>query len=135
MENHVKILGVLHIVLGSLGVIAAVIILAVFGGIAGVITAASERGEVQDAQTAIPILGIIFGVIVVFVVVVSVPGIVTGIGLLYFREWARILGIVLAAISLPGFPAGTAMGVYGLWVLLNNGTVRLFESRRVQRYV
>lgn len=132
MENHVKILGVLHIVLGSLGLIAALVILAIFGGLAGVMGAAAERGEMQDAETAIPILGIIFGAIVVFVVVISLPGVITGIGLLYFREWARILGIVLAAISLPGFPVGTALGVYGLWVLLNTGTVRLFENPPVR---
>jgi hypothetical protein len=128
MENHVKILGVMHIVLGSLGLVAALVILAVFGGLAGVIGAAAERGEVRDAQTAIPVLGIIFGIIVVFVVVVSLPGIVMGIGLLQFREWARILGIVLSAISLPAIPAGTALGVYGLWVLLNTGTARLFQN-------
>jgi hypothetical protein len=130
MENHVKILGVLHIVFGSLGLIAALVILAVFGGVAGVIGAAAQRGDMHasDAQTAIPVLGIIFGVICVFLVVMSLPGIITGVGLLYYREWARILGIVLAAISLPAIPAGTALGVYGLWVLLNNGTVRLFQN-------
>ena len=52
------------------------------------------------------------------------------IGLLRYSEWARILGIVLAAISLPGVPFGTAMGVYGLWVLLNAETVRLFASQQ-----
>ena len=37
MAQHVKILAILHIVLGGLGVLAALIILAVFGGVAGLI--------------------------------------------------------------------------------------------------
>ena len=34
METHVKVLGILHIALGSLGVLAALTIFAVFGGVA-----------------------------------------------------------------------------------------------------
>ena len=35
MAQHVKILGVLHIILGCFGVLAAIIVFAVFGGLAG----------------------------------------------------------------------------------------------------
>ena len=37
METHVKVLAVLHIVLGVLGVLIGVGVLAVFGGVAGLI--------------------------------------------------------------------------------------------------
>ena len=36
------------------------------------------------------------------------------------------MAIVLCAINLINIPFGTIMGVYGLWVLLNNETERLF---------
>ena len=52
----------------------------------------------------------------------------TGIGLLYFKPWARILGIVLSAIALLGFPWVTLLGIYGLWVLFNKDTERLFAG-------
>jgi len=130
MENHVKILAILHIVFGALGLLAALICLALFGVITGVIQTAIENGGQPDAQFAAPVVGIVGAIIVVLIVVFSLPGIITGIGLLHYREWARILGIVLAAISLPGVPFGTALGVYGLWVLLNAETVRLFASRQ-----
>ena len=130
MENHVKILAILHIVFGALGLLAALVCLALFGVITGVIQNAVESNGAPDAQLAVPVVGIVGAIIVVLIVVFSLPGIVTGIGLLHYREWARILGIVLAAISLPGVPFGTALGVYGLWVLLNAETVRLFASQQ-----
>ena len=130
MENHVKVLAVLHIVFGAIGLLIALICLALFGVIAGVIQTAVESSGTPDAQLAVPVVGIVGAIIVVLIVVFSLPGIVTGIGLLHYREWARILGIVLAAISLPGVPFGTALGVYGLWVLLNAETVRLFSRQR-----
>jgi len=132
MENHVKTLAILHIVFGALGLVAALACLAFFGVIAGVIQTAAESGSTPDAQLAVPVVGIVGAIIVVLIVVFSLPGIITGVGLLHYREWARILGIVLAAISLPGIPFGTALGIYGLWVLLNAETVRLFARPQPQ---
>jgi hypothetical protein len=52
---------------------------------------------------------------------ISIPAAVaaTGIGLLKYRDWARALTVILAALMLIGFPFGTAIGVYMLWVLLS----------------
>ncbi len=124
MDVHVKTLGVLHIIFGGLGVLAAVILLAIFGGISGIVHMSND----PDAQTAIPILGLIGTIIFIVVVIVSLPGLIAGIGLLRYREWARILTIVLSIIELPGFPFGTALGVYGLVVLFQDETVRLFRN-------
>ncbi len=128
MQSHVKILAVLHIVFGSIGLIAALVCLALFGFVVGLVQTAIEASGAPEAQFAAPAVGIVGAIIVVLIVVFSLPGIITGVGLLQYREWARILGIVLAAISLPGVPFGTAMGIYGLWVLLNGETVRLFAN-------
>ena len=48
-----------------------------------------------------------------------------------FTPWARILTIVLSALNLINIPFGTALGVYGLWVLLNKDTERLFDGTPV----
>lgn len=126
METHVKVLGVLHIVLGGLGVLAGLGLLALFGGIAGVVDATASS---QDAQVAIPILNIIAWALFGFLFIISIPGIIAGMGLLQFQNWARILTIVLSALDLLNVPIGTALGVYGLWVLLSPGTERLFVRR------
>jgi hypothetical protein len=135
MANHVRILAILNIAFGALGVVGALVVLAVFGGIAGVVGAGIGHTDTGDLPPAavVPLLGAVGGVIAVIILVLAVPGIITGIGLLYYREWARILGIVTSAISLPGVPIGTAFGVYGLWVLLNNETVQLFAAARARR--
>jgi len=128
MQTHVKILGAIHIVFGGLGVLAALIILAIFGGIAGLLGTAGI--ETHGAEAAIPVLGIIGTVLFVFLAVISIPGLVAGIGLLQFCNWARILTIVLSALHLLNFPFGTALGIYGLWVLLSQGTEQLFRTPR-----
>jgi hypothetical protein len=123
MQQHVKILGILHIILGGLGVAGALIAMAVFGGLAGVVSMAAEN---QDAIVGGTVLSLIGAVIMVVVLVFSLPGLIAGIGLLSFRPWARILTIILSALELPGFPIHTALGIYGLWVLLSLEGTALF---------
>ena len=125
MRDHVRILAYLHIVFGALGTVAAVIVLFVFGGIAGIV-GASNPGDPQAWHVAMPILGIVGLVISAFVLLLSLPGIIAGFGLLKFRPWARLLMIVLSALNLLSIPIGTALGIYGLWVLLQAETERLF---------
>jgi hypothetical protein len=66
--------------------------------------------------------------LVAFLLIVSLPGLITGFGLLSYKPWARIVGIVLAVLQLLHFPLGTVFGIYALWVLLNNETERMFAG-------
>ena len=128
MASHVKTLGILHLVFSSLGILAALAILAVFGGLSGLLAAVSDRAG--DAQAAIPILGGIGMFLFFFLLAVSLPGFAAGIGLLQFRPWARTLTIVLSAFELLHVPFGTVLGVYGLWVLLSRNSEPLFRTAR-----
>ena len=123
MQTHVKVVAVAFIVFGALGVLAGFILMAIFGGAAGIVGAAAES---EDAAFALPIIGLTGGVLTAFLFAVSVPGLITGWGLLSWRPWARILGIVLCAIQLIHIPLGTILGVYGLWVLFSKDGQRLF---------
>src|SRR5262245_2141889 len=51
---------------------------------------------------------------------------VTGIGILKMRNWGRILGIVMAAVSLLKFPFGTVFGIYAMVILFKKETEALF---------
>ncbi len=128
MATHVRILAILHIVFGSMGVLIGLGLLLVFGGIAGIVNTSGE----PNAATTIPILGLIGGMLFLLLFLLSIPGIIAGIGLLYYKEWARILTIVLSALELLNVPFGTALGVYGLWVLLQNETMQLFRNPPVR---
>lgn len=124
METHVKVVGILHIVFGVLGILGALVLMLVFGGIAGIVGASGDEG----ARVAVPILGGIGGIVGCFVLVVSLPGTIAGIGVLQFREWARILMLIVSVLDLLNVPLGTALGVYGLWTLLHQETIALFRS-------
>lgn len=128
MQTHVKVLGVLFIVLSGLGLFAALFLMLALGAAAGIVGAAVERA---DAAIALPIIGLAGTALVTFLLVLSLPGLITGIGLLKFKPWARIAGIVLSALHLIHIPIGTALGVYGLWVLLNRETEPLFQPGAV----
>jgi uncharacterized membrane protein (DUF2068 family) len=124
MATHVKALGALFIALSVLGLLFALGIIVVFGFSAGIVGVAADP---NDAEIAVPILGLIATGLTTFLLIVSLPGIIAGWGLLQFKPWARILGIVVSAIHLINFPVGTALGIYGLWVLLNTQTEPLFS--------
>jgi hypothetical protein len=48
--------------------------------------------------------------------------------LITFKPWARVLAIILSALHLLNIPFGTALGIYGLWVLLSNEGERCFAA-------
>jgi hypothetical protein len=83
----------------------------------------------DDRFVAIPILGALAGFALIFMLVIAIPGLIVGWGLINFRPWSRVLGIVISALSLLNVPFGTALGIYGLWVLLNDQTTAILEGR------
>jgi len=123
METHVKVLGVLSIVGGVLGLLGALVVLLVFGGVV-----AAVSGD-ADAATAIPVIGLTGTAVVTFLACWSLPGVIIGTGLYRIRPWARVWGIVLSIVSLIAFPFGTMLGVYGLWVLFSAEGEQLFAQR------
>jgi hypothetical protein len=125
MQTHVKILGVLYLVVSAFFLLMALFLLLVVGGTAGIVGATADP---EDAAIAIPILGFAGTALAMFLGVFSLPGLATGYGLLTFRPWARVVGVVLSAVSLINLPVGTALGAYGLWVLLSKDTEHLFEE-------
>jgi hypothetical protein len=125
MQQHVKILGILNIVYGGLGVILGLFVFALLGGIAQFITAVEPAA---DPETVIPLVSLIGVFVMGLLFLLSAPSIIAGVGLLYYKPWARILTIVLSALHLLSIPFGTALGIYGLWVMLNVRTEALFRG-------
>lgn len=120
MESQVKLVGWLYIILGILGIATAACIFSLLFGI----------GMISGDQTAITVLSIIGLVTAGIMALLAIPGIISGIGLLKYRNWARALGIILAVLNLFNFPVGTAVGLYALIVLLNDESSALFLEGR-----
>jgi hypothetical protein len=125
MATHVKVLGVLYLALSALMLFGAIALLLTFSTAATIVGTAADP---NDAAIALPIIGIAGSALVFFLFLLAVPGLIAGWGLLSFKPWARILGIVLSILNLLQIPFGTILGIYGLWVLLSNETERLFTA-------
>lgn len=117
MQTHVKVLGWLHLIFGILGVCIAVL--------AGGFTAVA--GLLSGDMEAVMGLGLIGALVAIGITLLCIPALLAGWGLLRYREWARILMLVLSFLNLLNIPFGTVLGIYGLWVLLNEETVALFR--------
>jgi hypothetical protein len=125
VDVHVKVLAILYLVFAGLSALAGLLIALATGLVAGIVGTAADPA---DAQLAIPFIRLGGNVAAVFCLLWAVPGVVAGVGLLKRQPWARILGIVMSALSLMHVPFGTALGVYGLWVLFQREAERLFTS-------
>jgi hypothetical protein len=117
-EKHIGILGMLHITWGALVLFIGLMGFVFFTGI----------GVLSGDATAMGILGLLGTLAAIFMGVVALPGILAGVGLLRRREWGRILALVVGFISIIDIPFGTALGIYTIWVLLDDGIKGAFSS-------
>ena len=120
MKKHVTIVGAIHIGFGILGLVGAIGVFFLFAFLKGVV------GDEEIPALLFSFLSISIPVLIGFM---STLGLVGGIGLLTFQSWARYLIIVVAALGCLNIPIGTLLGVYSLWVLLQDDTVKLFEKQ------
>jgi hypothetical protein len=125
MAGHVRALAVLQIVYASLGLLVGVVVFLLFGGIAAIV---GFSAPVDDSVIAVPVLAVIGGFASSIIILLSLPRLIAGIGLLKHRSWARILTLVVSVLGLFDFPVGTGLGVYGLWVLTHRDASPLFQE-------
>lgn len=120
MEKHVKLLGTLYIIFGALFLVLAFLsyFLITMGGL------------ISADETAIFVTEIVGIVVGVFFLLVSIPGIIGGIGLLKRQYWAKILILIIGILNLLNLPIGTILGVYTIWVLMNNETNKILTKSK-----
>jgi len=118
MNNHIRLLGILFIVHGILSAFAGLILLLLFS--------AGRIGHLGMSELSI--LTIIMKILALFLISRGLPDIICGAGLLAKKKWSRILGIIMSIIATFSVPVGTALGVYGLWVLFKPETEQLLKA-------
>ena len=118
MKKHIQIVAALHIALGVLSLMGAIVVFVLFG-IAGSVVIA--QGEHQAAG----ILGIIAVALGSFLAALALPGIIGGWALFTGRSWGRLLVLVLGFLHLINIPFGTALGIYTIWALLHEPASQL----------
>ena len=117
MKQHVTVVAALNIGLGALGVVLGMIAFVFLAGI----------GLLSGDRDALPILTFIAVIAAGFLLVISVPDIIGGVGLLKRQSWARIMVLILSVLKLINFPLGTIVGVYSIWVLMQDETAELLN--------
>ena len=119
IEKHITLVGVFHIVYHSLAVLFGLFLFGLMAFVGGLV----------DDPVATRVLWLVGTFFATFLTVLSVPGIIGGVWLLKRREWARILTLIVGALGLIDIPLGTALGVYTLWVLIQDDAVRACRGR------
>ena len=117
MRTHIKVVSIIHIILGALGVVGAVA--GILGGTLGSLFSGQLVGAIVGVAGSV-VFGIIFGCM-------ALIRVMAGFGLMKGAQWARFTIIILSVLSLINFPIGTIFGVYSLWVLLSAEGKREFE--------
>ena len=118
MRKHVTLAGSIQIGFSVLGLMGAV---AIF------VALTFARGFVGDDDVAQTVLRFISFSLPFLVGTLSVLGLVGGIGLLVYKPWARYVVLIIATLGCINLPFGTAKGVYTIWVLIQEDTVKLFK--------
>ena len=90
MHKHVTAVAALHIGFGIFHIVIGLVLFLLLSGI----------GFFSNDKEAEFVLSIIGGSIATFLIVVSIPGIIGGIGLLKYKNWARILVLIISALGL-----------------------------------
>ena len=129
MQTHIKIIAWLHIALGGLITLTCL----GMGAFFLIIGKAMQQGG-SVAHQANSTIGTLSSfnmtgwIILATGLILGIPGIITGIGLLRLTVWGRVLGIVVSILNIIALnPLHLALGVYGLVILCSKETVPLFQ--------
>ena len=107
MGRHVRILGWLHVALGIFDLLLG---MAAFGIMSGI-------GVVSGDPHAFGVMSLIGGFAGAVMLVMAIPNLLCGIGLLRnWGGWVIVLAVILGLINVMNVPIGTAIAVYTFWI-------------------
>ncbi|MCL3781802.1 hypothetical protein EMN47_15560 [Prolixibacteraceae bacterium JC049] len=117
MKTQISAVAIIHLALASLGLLMLFLIY-LFAGVAM---------QFIDEPIVANLGPLVLGVIFTILGLKHVITIIGAIGLMKYKNWGRILILIVSALDLLSFPIGTALGVYSFWALLNNESQQLFD--------
>ena len=128
MPSKLKTARICILVESWLAVIFAVIFLLIFGLSGSLVGMTNQEGAVAGGLA----LGVVGIVVAISSGAFGVLGFFTAKGITNKQEWARIVGIVLGVLNIPGFPIGTLLGVLILVGLLGDEATDWFHPVQEQ---
>ncbi len=123
MARHVTILAILTTIWGALAMLVGVSMLLLAAGPIAVLKA--PQG--QAVGLAAGFMAGVFALTGLFALAWGAAHVWAATRLRRHDPLGRMVGLGLALVDLLVLPFGTALGIYGLWVLLTNEGRRMFE--------
>jgi hypothetical protein len=116
MEQHKKILSILYLVSGTLNLLFGIIAIAFLTALFPVL--ADEAGaDAWKIETLGNVLNLVIGIVLILY---ALPSFIGAIALLNNKRWGLILLMVLGCFKLFLFPVGTALGIYTIWIYVED---------------
>lgn len=75
------------------------------------------------------------GLIAVLTIGLALPALIAGIGLLRRKTWARIFSVIVSVFTLMVFPVGTFIGLYVIFVALQDAAEAYFTQPSMRAQV
>lgn len=118
IEQHIPVLGMLHLVGGAFSVLMGAFVFLLLTGIGNIVAI-----EDPMAPRILTLVGLSVGTLLV---ILGLPGMAAGYGLLKRRSWARGLAVAVGVLNLVNVPLGTLIGIYTLVVLMQDEATEYF---------
>ncbi|MCX6622206.1 MAG: hypothetical protein NTY38_14285 [Acidobacteria bacterium] len=123
MERHLRIAGILFLVLA--GVNVGICLLAYYFGDAAHLVDFSRSPN--DFFVSTPLLAFLAFLMLVYSLILVVPLVITGVAILRMTSWAQGVATLVSTFTLLSIPLGTVVGGYALWVLMADETALIFR--------
>ena len=125
IQSHKHTLGILHVVYGSLIVVSFIFIGSIISAVFPIISKSIAEEAGSDADEILFLVSSLIRTIFILLLIFSaLPSIIAGIGLINQKSWGVIIGLIAGCISIFSFPFGTAVGVYSIYVYIENNKIR-----------
>lgn len=121
LSGHKRTLGILHIVYGAFNALIFIFIGVIISAFLPFISDAIIEEEGPDAALVLDMVTNVIRIVFTFIFILSaLPSIIGGIGLVQKKSWGLTVALIAGCVSLFSFPFGTALGVYSLYVFIEN---------------
>lgn len=118
LAKHLRILGILWIVIGVLWIIPSLVLMGI---------SHAPHIMIGDEMFSRPFMPPFLFSLGSLFLLVAAGGILVGWGLMNHEHWARITAIIVGILALFHPPFGTALGIYTLWILLPSDSAAEYE--------
>jgi hypothetical protein len=120
MKKHITAIAILQIVFGAFNLIGGMVVAFVFNFAGSFVTEPIATKVLSYISVPLTVMLCLFGALML----------IGAIGLFSYKNWARILTLIMGGLGLLNIPLGTLKGVYIIWALVQPESVALFEGTK-----